>query len=270
MKYVFFFILLVNAAFLAWGALGTRTPAASTPAGQAVAGMDRLLLRSEGTAADAAPVPAAPATAGAATETGGVPAPADAPKPEAAGGDPGLTSKPLREHVATATPPGGAEPVGAKPKPRACYSAGLFSSEADAEAAAGELSAYGIDVRLRIQGREDSQYLVMIPAFKSRAEANSVAESLSAKGISDYQVMSAGGSFRIALGVYNAEPDAQRRAKQLEPLGVTPVVEALNKRGERYWLEYASTDGNPIPAGIWQTIAQRYKKLSLKKIRCSQ
>ena len=102
-----------------------------------------------------------------------------------------------------------------------------FGPLSDAERARvlGELEPMGLG-RLLTQRRVelDNAYSVNIPAFPSRAAAESRAGELRRQGVNDVNVVDAGrGLYSVSLGVFRTEQAALAHADALTKQGVKPV-----------------------------------------------
>ena len=97
----------------------------------------------------------------------------------------------------------------------------------------------------RIQFRESRQnatrgFLVYLPAPSSREQSLAVARSLSAKGVRDYYVVTAGEQQNsISLGLFKDRGNAERRRTEVAALGFTPEIVERTEDQPVYWLDYA-------------------------------
>lgn len=131
-----------------------------------------------------------------------------------------------------------------------CLSIGPFSTPAQLRLA--------MDLMLprveRIQFREVPAvalrgYRVYLPPAASRAEALQTARALSAKGIADYYVVTAGGDQNtVSLGIFRELENATQRREVVSALGYSPVIEARTEQVPQWWIDVAA------PAGLdWKT-----------------
>lgn len=129
-----------------------------------------------------------------------------------------------------------------------CHSIGTFPTQADVRAAMNVLTP----LTRRIQYRESHAtqargYWVYLPALKSREAALATARSLSAKGVRDYYVVTAGDQQNtISLGLFRDPDNAERRRAQIAALGFTPDSIARTEELPVYWLDYATDRAHPV------------------------
>lgn len=149
----------------------------------------------------------------------------------------------------------------------ACSTLGPFMTTVDMRAAMQALSPH---VR-RIQYREEQMrrshgYWVYLPAAASREAALDEARQLSAKGIHDYYVVTAGDSQNtISLGLFNDQSNAQKRLAQLQALGFAAKIEQRVDTEPAYWVDYAvPADG----AFDWQAWLPGRNDLQSKPVDC--
>ena len=122
-----------------------------------------------------------------------------------------------------------------------CVSLGPFGTQADLRRAMNALTP----LVKRIQFRESRQnatrgFLVYLPAPSSREQSLAVARSLSAKGVRDYYVVTAGEQQNsISLGLFKDRNNAERRRGEVAALGFTPAIVERNEEAPVYWLDYA-------------------------------
>jgi hypothetical protein len=121
-----------------------------------------------------------------------------------------------------------------------CYSAGPIGSETELRGNVEQLGR----LSTRLQVRESSVrvvrgYSVYLPAFDSRDEALRGARQLSAAGLRDYYVVTAGDQENtISLGLFRQQENAQRRLQQVQALGFNA---RLNERADtetQYWIDF--------------------------------
>jgi len=120
-------------------------------------------------------------------------------------------------------------------------SLGPFGTQADLRRAMNALTP----LVKRIQFRESRQnatrgFLVYLPAPNSREQSLAAARSLSAKGVRDYYVVTAGEQQNsISLGLFKDRNNAERRRAQVAALGFAPAIVERNEEAPVYWLDYA-------------------------------
>jgi len=133
-----------------------------------------------------------------------------------------------------------------------CHSIGTFPTQADVRAAINALTP----LTRRIQFREAHTtqargYWVYLPALQTREQALAAARSLSAKGVRDYYVVTAGDQQNtISLGLFRDQGNAERRRAEIAGLGFTPQSIARTEELPVYWLDYATDRAHPLD---WRT-----------------
>ena len=129
-----------------------------------------------------------------------------------------------------------------------CHSIGTFPTQADVRAAISALTP----LTRRIQFREAHAtqargYWVYLPALATREQALATARQLSAKGVRDYYVVTAGDQQNtISLGLFRDQNNAERRRAEIAALGFTPQSIARTEELPVYWLDYATDRAHPL------------------------
>lgn len=157
------------------------------------------------------------------------------------------------------------DPVGGSPGQR-CLRIGPFLTQADLRRAIGALTP-AVD---RIQFREsrvltNRGFWVFLPAQETREAALATARELSARGLRDYYVVTAGDRENtISLGLFRDQPNALARQKEVQALGFAPELQERREETPNYWIElaaaqdmdwraslggYAGVEGQPIDCG---------------------
>jgi hypothetical protein len=101
----------------------------------------------------------------------------------------------------------------------------------------------------RIQFREVEAtalrgYRVFLPAAADREQALATARSLSAKGIADYYVVTAGDqSNTVSLGIFRELENATKRRDDVVKLGYNAVVEPRTEPVKQWWIDLAAAPG---------------------------
>lgn len=132
--------------------------------------------------------------------------------------------------------------------PDQCRSIGPFATQADMRAAMNTLTPR---VR-RIQYREARTtqprgYWVFVPAMASREQALGVARQLSAKGVRDYYVVTAGDQQNtISLGLFREQANAERRRAEIAALGFSPQLLQRTEDLPVYWIDFAEDPQRPV------------------------
>ena len=175
------------------------------------------------------------------------------PEPRPAPLEPGVT--PLRLLSETEAPETGLisadaesvgqpEPEGSAP-PQQCLQIGPFLTQADLRRAMGALTPSAS----RIQFRENRVltnrgFWVFLPAQGTREAALAAARELSAQGLRDYYVVTAGDQENtISLGLFRDRGNAETRQREVQALGFTPQLEERTEEIPNYWIELAAAPG---------------------------
>lgn len=170
------------------------------------------------------------------------------PEPPAPAGEPGVATLRLLSEVERLPAPEAAESSEAPALLAAdavCLSLGPFTTPAQLRAAMNRL----LPQVERIQFREVAAvalrgYRVFLPAAGSRAQALETARALSAKGISDYYVVTAGEQQNtISLGIFRELENATKRHDEVAALGYDPTVEARTEQVPEWWIDLAAEPG---------------------------
>ncbi|WP_257389078.1 SPOR domain-containing protein [Tahibacter caeni] len=141
-----------------------------------------------------------------------------------------------------------AEAPAASDAPEQCRSIGPFATQADVRAALNKLTP---SVR-RIQFREARTtqprgYWVFVPAMASREQALGVARQLSAKGVRDYYVVTAGDQQNtISLGLFREQANAERRRAEIAGLGFSPQMLQRTEDLPVYWIDFSEDPQRPV------------------------
>lgn len=126
-----------------------------------------------------------------------------------------------------------------------CLSLGPFQTPADLRRAMNLLMP-----RVeRIQFRETAAvavrgYKVFLPPAANRAQALQAARALSAQGVSDYYVVTAGDQQNtISLGIFRELENATKRHDAVAALGYNPSVEPRTEQTRQWWIDLAAAPG---------------------------
>lgn len=129
-----------------------------------------------------------------------------------------------------------------------CQTIGPFPTQADTRVAMNALIPLAKRVRIReTHATQTRGYWVFMPAAASREQALGVARALSAKGVRDYYVVTAGDQQNtISLGLFRDQGNSDRRRAEIVALGFTPQVNTRTEDLPAYWLDFALLDGQPL------------------------
>ncbi len=175
------------------------------------------------------------------------------PSPVLPAADPGVPSLTLLSETERLPAPVDAAELTAAPEvpgpTSVCLSLGPFSTPADLRKAMNTLMPQVESIQFReVAAVSLRGYRVFLPAAGSRAQALETARALSAKGITDYYVVTAGDQQdTISLGIFRELENATKRREQVAALGYNPTVETRTEPVQQWWIDLAA------PAGFdWQ------------------
>ena len=122
-----------------------------------------------------------------------------------------------------------------------CTSIGPFGTQADMRGALNALTPLVSRIQYReAHATETRGYWVYLPAMSSREQALTIARQLSAKGVRDYYVVTAGEQQNsISLGLFKARTNAEKRQADLRELGFDTEISERADELPVYWLDYA-------------------------------
>lgn len=129
-----------------------------------------------------------------------------------------------------------------------CRSIGPFPTQADLRAAMNALTP----LTRRIQFRETHTtqtrgYWVYLPAMASREQALAAARTLSAKGVRDYYVVTAGEQQNtISLGLFREPANAEKRRNEIVALGFKPQTNTRSEDLPQYWIDLTVLGDTPL------------------------
>lgn len=129
-----------------------------------------------------------------------------------------------------------------------CLRLGPFPSQADLRRAMNALTPRVERLQFsESRTRQSRGFLVFLAAPATRTEALAVARDLSARGVRDYYVVTAGNQQNsISLGLFRERANADRRRAEIAALGFTPDVTERVEDLPVYWLDVAVQRGQPF------------------------
>jgi cell division septation protein DedD len=129
-----------------------------------------------------------------------------------------------------------------------CMSVGPFATQADMRAALNALTPMVTRVQYReAHATETRGYWVYLPATSSREQALAIARQLSAKGVRDYYVVTAGDQQNtISLGLFRDKGNADKRRAEVAALGFTPELVTRTEELPVYWVDFATDPQHPF------------------------
>lgn len=129
-----------------------------------------------------------------------------------------------------------------------CSELGPFASQSALRQATAELSGIGPVVANRsgIERRSRGHW-VHLPPAESRERALAIARELSAAGVRDYYVVTAGDSENtVSLGLFRDRANAERRQREIQEHGYTALLSDRVEDQAVYWLTVAHTGSGPL------------------------
>lgn len=132
-----------------------------------------------------------------------------------------------------------------------CRRIGPFSDRAAAEAAADDLRAEGLDVRVDpMAAIENVGYRVVSETFDKRADAKALVARLKRSGVKDYFLApGTQAPLQVALGLYQSKRAADRRVRDLAKRGIEATLQPWSRESTKYTL---SVFGRPTAVAIKQ------------------
>lgn len=132
--------------------------------------------------------------------------------------------------------------------PEQCRSIGPFATQADMRAAMNKLSQRARRIQYReARTTQPRGYWVFVPAMATREQALGVARQLSAKGVRDYYVVTAGDQQNtISLGLFREQANAERRRAEIAALGFSPQLLQRTEDLPVYWIDFAEDPQRPV------------------------
>jgi hypothetical protein len=158
------------------------------------------------------------------------------------------------------------EPLSELPEHR-CHTLGPFSTQAELRRVMDVLTP----VAERIQYREGRQianrgFWVFIPPLPTRSEALALARQLSARGIRDYYVVTAGDQENtVSLGLFRDPENAERRRAEVAALGFDPQLRARSEEQAVWWVDMAEDPGAPVS---WRSLLNAQALETAREVPC--
>jgi cell division septation protein DedD len=133
-----------------------------------------------------------------------------------------------------------------------CRSIGPFATQADMRAALNALTPLVTRIQYReAHATETRGYWVYLPATSSREQALGIARQLSAKGVRDYYVVTAGDQQNtISLGLFRDKGNADKRRSEVAAIGFSPELVTRTEELPVYWVDFATDPQHPFD---WHT-----------------
>jgi len=133
-----------------------------------------------------------------------------------------------------------------------CRSVGPFATQADMRSALNALTPLVSRIQYReANATETRGYWVYLSAVSSREQALAIARQLSAKGVRDYYVVTAGDQQNtISLGLFRDKGNAEKRRSEVAALGFEPQLITRTEELPVYWVDFATDPQHPVD---WRT-----------------
>ncbi|WP_300621422.1 SPOR domain-containing protein [Dokdonella sp.] len=129
-----------------------------------------------------------------------------------------------------------------------CRTIGPFPTQADLRTAMNALTP--LTKRIQFHETRTTQtrgYWVYLPAMPTREQALATARALSAKGVRDYYVVTAGDQQNtISLGLFREPANAEKRRNEITALGFKPQTNTRTEDLPQYWIDLALLGDEPL------------------------
>ncbi|HRQ64427.1 MAG TPA: SPOR domain-containing protein [Xanthomonadaceae bacterium] len=158
------------------------------------------------------------------------------------------------------------EPLSALPAKR-CHTLGPFSTQAELRRVMDVLAPLAERIQFR-EGRQMASrgYWVYIPPLPTRSEALGVARELSARGIRDYYVVTAGDQENtVSLGLFRDPDNAERRRAEVAALGFAPALRARSEEQNVWWVDMAEDPAAPVD---WRSLLSTQAADTAREVPC--
>lgn len=148
-----------------------------------------------------------------------------------------------------------------------CTTLGPFPTQSDLRRAMAVLTPLTERIQYReVRALRSRGWWVYLPAFASRDQALTAARQLSAKGVRDYYVVTAGDQENtISLGLFRDGTNAARRRDEVKALGLDPQLNERSEDTPEYWLDYALT---PAQRFDWRDRVPDDRELTARQVAC--
>lgn len=129
-----------------------------------------------------------------------------------------------------------------------CTSIGPFATQSDMRAAMQALTPQTRRIQFRnARATQSRGFWVYLPAGKTREEALGIARTLSAKGVRDYYVVTAGEQQNtVSLGLFREQANAERRRAEITAMGFAPELIQRTEELPVYWIDVAAEPGRTL------------------------
>ncbi|MBI3776097.1 MAG: hypothetical protein HY273_11200 [Gammaproteobacteria bacterium] len=159
----------------------------------------------------------------------------------------------------------------AEPAATACFALGPFSVLSNAESVMARLVGLGLGLRTTVREHEirSTQQWWVIEATKDERAANKRLEELRKKKVADASIISNGEyENMISLGKYDSEAQANKRVNALVKLGFRPVVEKHFDSTTQYWVDVDENARRSITAAQIKDVVSGTEKVEKQQRAC--
>ena len=151
-----------------------------------------------------------------------------------------------------------------------CYSLGPFTQKKESEKIQALLTEQDIEInRVRLRDTSRSGYWVILPASRTRKEANKHVQRLKKLNIRDYFLVATGPHKNaISLGVFSRKKHARQRVDEMIRLGFIPRMESVALPRKVYWLNWYKESENQPDDSIIRDIKKQHPRVSRIERSC--
>lgn len=155
--------------------------------------------------------------------------------------------------------------------PSSCYTIGPYLSQRVADEVLNKVRNYGLSVSLRsLQTMETLNYLVYIPPFLTRAEAEAVVQDMKRFEVKDQLVIDSGPyENAISLGFFEDLNKAKRHAEYIRYLGYDARYTEQKAPRAVQWLDYDEPFGSNTPVKLWSEAIDANSRLQVIPRACN-
>ncbi len=148
-----------------------------------------------------------------------------------------------------------------------CYALGPFQTQADVRRVANAMATTIAQSRQRQEMQTlDRGFWVYLPAVATREDALNLARELSAAGLKDYYVVTAGDRENtVSLGLFKEETNAVRRQAALQALGFDAQITRRREEALVYYFDYRRAEGVVPP---WERVVASNSAVTHRPIPC--
>ena len=151
-----------------------------------------------------------------------------------------------------------------------CYSLGPFIQKSGSKKIQTLLNEENIETkRIRLRDTSRSGYWVILPASKSRKEANKYVQRLKKLNVRDYFLVATGPHENaISLGVFSRKKHARQRVDEMIRMGFIPRMESVAFPRKVYWLNWYKDSENQPDSSTIRDIKKQYPRVSRIERSC--